>query len=292
MKPIESLTPNATIRQALRWGEAQIKLGIGVSTANLDARCLMTHCLQVDNYSSLLLREAETLTPAASQQFSSAIAKRHSGVPIAYIIGWREFYGRRFKTSPAALIPRCETELLVETALHHIPADGAANVLDLGTGCGAIAVSVAKHRPNASVYATDCEAAVLQLAKQNAAHYRANNVTFLQADWYEGVPASLKFDVIVSNPPYIAADDPHLGQGDVRFEPKVALVGGRDGLDALSQIARHAPQHLKRGGVIMMENGHNQALEVAGRLADAGFCGIQQLPDLAGYARLNLGFLP
>jgi len=208
------------------------------------------------------------------------------GEPIAYLVGQREFYGLTFAVTRDVLIPRPETELLVELALERLPQNGA--VLDLGTGSGAVAVALAHGRPDAQVTAVDVSAAALALARRNAAlnHVR---VQFLQGDWYLALGAQDvgQFDLIVANPPYIVAGDPHLKQGDLRFEPIGALTDHGDGLSALRTIVAGAPARLKSGGWLLMEHGYDQAAAVRELLTAQGFCEVQSWRDLAGIERVS-----
>ncbi len=298
MKPTESpvlkfsTSTTPTIQQAI--AEAVIRLekcGLGYDNATVDARTLLLYGLGASDFSSLIINRDEIISEVLYDKFCKAIRKRESGMPIAYIIGYREFYGRRFKTTPVALIPRCETELLVDLTLQFVPEQKPMRVLDLGTGCGAIAISIALERPSASLVATDCEASTLALAKKNATAHSVNNIAFYQADWFSGVPFQ-PFDLIVSNPPYIPEDDEHLNKGDCRFEPKIALASGKDGLTAFEHIIQNASAYLKRGGVLMVENGYNQSKEVIHLMAKAGFCGGFHVNDLMGHERVGISFLP
>ena len=216
------------------------------------------------------------------------LERRLGGEPIAYLLGEREFYGLTFKVSPATLIPRPETELLVELALQRIPQLGARRVLDLGTGSGAIALSIAHARPNAEVVAVDASAAALEVAQFNTQQLALGNVRLLQSDWYAALHGE-RFDMIVSNPPYIAAGDAHLAQGDVRFEPSSALVSGTDGLDDIRRICAQAKAHLKSKGWLLFEHGYDQAAPVRALLRQAGFAEVFSARDLAGIERVSGG---
>jgi len=219
------------------------------------------------------------------------LQRRLSGEPIAYILGQREFYGLEFTVSPAVLIPRPETELLVELALERIPTRQPTQVLDLGTGSGAIAVTLAKLRPQALVTAVDVSPDALAIARHNAERLGISNVRFIASDWFQGLAAHDRFELIVANPPYIAEDDPHLQQGDVRFEPNSALQSGAEGLDAIRLIAREARRFLSPNGWLLFEHGFDQPGACADILASFGYANIHCQRDLAGQPRVSSGKL-
>ena len=252
-----------------------------------DARVLMRHALGVDD-AYLIAHADEPLSIAQSAAFAALVARRAAGEPVAYIVGTREFFSLEFRVTPAVLIPRPETELLVEIALERIDSAGACSVLDLGTGSGCVAIAIAHARLRARVVAVDASAAALAIAKENAARPAVSNLELLVSDWFSAL-AGERFDVIVANPPYVAAGDPHLQQGDLRYEPASALVGGSDGLDPLRAIIASAPQHLNRGGTLALEHGHNQAVRCRQLLAAAGFSEILSRTDLAGIERVTIG---
>ncbi|MDN5753936.1 MAG: peptide chain release factor N(5)-glutamine methyltransferase, partial [Nitrosospira sp.] len=226
--------------------------------------------------------------PEQAQTFRLMTARRSHGEPVAYLVGQREFYGLDFKVTPAVLIPRPETELLVELALARIPADRPCRILDLGTGSGAIAITIAKHRPLADITAVDFSAEAVAVARMNAGQLKARNVHITQADWFDGLGEE-KFDRIVSNPPYVAGGDPHLTQGDLRFEPRAALTTGGDGLDCIRFIIASAASHLVAGGVLLLEHGYDQAEACSQLLNDTGFGDVFSRPDLAGIMRVSGG---
>ena len=251
----------------------------------------------------LLAHDTDLIAPKAAAQFLTLAAQRRQGKPMAHLVGHREFMGHRLSVSADVLIPRPETELLVEMALQSLkdyavrslPSPATANgagcsLLDLGTGSGAVAISVALACPTARVVATDLSETALVLAQKNAQQLEAR-IQFWQGNWYEALPAEGRFDVIVSNPPYIAHNDPHLAQGDLRFEPVGALTDGADGLTALRQIIIGAPQHLTVGGWLWLEHGYGQGEEVAQLLLKAGFNAVQTKQDLAGLPRITGGSL-
>lgn len=269
----------ATIAQAL----AASALDAG------EARVLMRHALGVDA-AYLIAHGDEALTSAHSIAFDALVARRAAGEPVAYITGVREFFSLEFAVTPAVLIPRPETELLVEWALEKILPSAQARVLDLGTGSGSIAISIAHERPRAQVAAVDCSDAALALASANARRHRLANVAFTSSDWFSAL-AGRRFDCIVANPPYIAAGDAHLARGDLRFEPAAALASGSDGLDAIRLIVAAAPQYLSAGGWIAFEHGYDQAQRCRRLLQDARFTQVFSRADLAGIERISGGRL-
>lgn len=280
----------ATVAGLLDDATARIAAALGLAQrdARLDARVLAAHVLGVDA-AWLIAHDTDPLTDAHVAAFESLVSRRLEGVPIAYLVGAREFYGRPFQVSPAVLIPRPDTELLVERALAHIPADQAVEILDLGTGSGCIAITLALERPLARVTAADRSAAALAVAQRNADILNAR-VEFLASDWFAAL-AGRRFDLIVSNPPYVAAADPHLAHGDVRFEPLTALAAGHDGLDDLRRLTRAACAHLKPGGTLLLEHGYNQADRVQTLLREGGIRHPQSWADLSGILRVSGGKL-
>lgn len=254
----------------------------------LDNRVLLCHALSV-NRIALITQSERVLTEAESQRFAALVQRRLDGEPIAYIVGQREFFGLPFEVNEAVLIPRPDTELLVELTVDRVPPQG--RVLDMGTGSGAIAVSVAHTRKDADVTALDVSAAALDVAQRNAAANGAR-VNFLQSDWYAALHGAATFDVIASNPPYIASGDRHLSEGDLRFEPVGALTDHADGLSALRIIIGGAPQHLKSQGWLLMEHGYDQSAAVRALLTEAGYTEVQSWQDLAGIERVTGGRRP
>jgi release factor glutamine methyltransferase len=253
----------------------------------LETRILLCEALGLTRV-QLITRSELVPDEAGRARLAQLLARRLAGEPIAYITGSREFYGLEFAVTPAVLIPRPETELLVELACERLPQ--GASVLDLGTGSGAIAVAIAHVRPDARVTALDASAAALEVARGNAQRHGAQ-VTFLQSDWYASL-APQRFDLIVSNPPYIVAGDAHLSQGDLRFEPVDALTDHADGLDALRAIINGAPGFLAPGGWLLMEHGYDQAAAVRALLNAKGYAQTQSWRDLAGIERASGGRLP
>ncbi|MFK3940839.1 peptide chain release factor N(5)-glutamine methyltransferase [Pseudomonas monteilii] len=258
-------------------------------TERLDAELLLAHALGKSR--SYLHTWPERIVPSeAAQAFADYLARRRAGEPIAYILGQQGFWKLDLEVAPHTLIPRPETELLVEAALQRLPA-GPARVLDLGTGTGAIALALASERPVWQVMAVDRVEAAVALAERNRQRLRLDNVHILASHWFEAL-ADQRFDVILSNPPYIASADPHLAAGDVRFEPSSALVAGPDGLDDLRTIITQAPAHLSPGGWLLLEHGFDQAEAVRELLVRQGFGDVASVADLAGHPRISLGRLP
>jgi release factor glutamine methyltransferase len=222
-----------------------------------------------------------------AERYASFLERRRSGEPVAYILGHQGFWSLDLEVAPHTLIPRPDTELLVETALQLAPAT-PQRVLDLGTGSGAIALALASERGGWQVIGVDRIAEAVALAERNRQRLKLGNAEFRQSSWFDGL-AGERFDLILSNPPYIAADDCHLGEGDVRFEPLSALVAGVDGLDDIRQIIAQAPRHLQAGGWLLLEHGYDQAEAVRELLAAAGFTAVDSRRDLGGHQRISLG---
>ncbi len=253
----------------------------------LEAQLLLEQLLDV-NHAWLITHADHEVSSDLQQQFEALIQRRITGEPIAHILGGREFYGLPFKVTPDTLIPRPDTETLVDAALAKIPPSEVTNILDLGTGSGAIALAIAKHRLNAKITAVDASEAALIVTQENLQALNIHNVALVLSNWFCAL-GNQYFDVIVSNPPYIEQDDAHLSQGDLRFEPLSALASGEDGLDDIRQITQAASAHLKPHGWLMFEHGYRQASSVATLLASAHFCNIETLKDLGGNDRVTLG---
>lgn len=266
--------------------ELATRLGLSAREARLEAQVLAAYALGV-NRAWLIAHGDESLGPAAMGRLDSLLQRRLAGEPVAYLLGWREFYGRDFRVTPDVLIPRPETELLVEAALARLPGDGAATVLDLGTGSGCIAISLALVRPRCRVTALDVSPAALAVARDNGVRLGAA-VEFLQSDWF-AVLDGRRFDLIVTNPPYVAEADPHLTQGDLPREPYRALAAGPDGLDALRIIASGAAAHLAPGGWLLAEHGWDQGEVCRSLFAAVGLEQVLTLTDLAGRDRVCIG---
>lgn len=266
----------------------------GKSLPASEARLLLGHVLDRP-VAWLIAHDDEVLEEEALLRFASLVARRKGGEPVAYLVGYREFYGREFAVSPDVLIPRPETEMLIDLALARKvgaggTAKGATRILDLGAGSGCIAITLALEIPSAQVSAVDASDAALRVARKNAERLGAS-LHLLQGDWFDKL-AGERFDLIVANPPYVAAGDPHLASGDLRYEPGLALASGADGLDAIRRIAAAAPQHLVPGGQLWLEHGYDQADAVHELLAAAGLRDIEQHRDVAGIVRVSGGRLP
>lgn len=282
-KPHDSMTPAELIAQsALPMNEA---------------RALLAHVCQ-QSRTWLIAHADEALTPTIAQVFQGLAQQRRQGVPMAYLLGTKEFYGRTFKVGPPVLIPRPETEILLEWSLNFIRSLSIAaqpTLLDLGTGSGVLAISLSLELPHARVFASDNSEDALVLAQLNAENLKVDqaSLSFATGNWYEAWPRSpnglADLRLIVSNPPYIAAQDPHLLQGDVRFEPIQALSDGQDGLSALRIIIAGASQYLAPGGALAVEHGYDQALAVRTLFEQAGFSQIEDIKDLAGINRVTCG---
>lgn len=253
----------------------------------LEARALLEAASGRDR-SWLVAHDDEPLPVAAVARFRRMVAARRDGRPLAYILGWREFRGRMFEVDPSVLVPRPETELLVDWALE-LP---GPRVLDLGTGSGAIAISVALERPAWTVTATDASAVALATARRNAGRLGASAIDWHEGDWWTAVPVASQYDLVLSNPPYIAAGDAHLAGDGLPFEPAMALVSGPTGLDAIRTIVAGALLRLAPHGWLLLEHGHDQAAEVAGLMRAAGFVDVAVRRDLAGLDRLCGGRRP
>ncbi len=270
-----------SIKQALLASRQKIE--------SIDAQMLLQHVLN-ENQVFLHTYPDWSLTSQQTQAFDQLVARRVTGEPVAYLVGERDFYDLTFKVTPAVLIPRPETELLVELALERVPVAQYCRVLDLGTGSGAIAIAIAKHRPLATVIAIDISIDAVAVASRNAKEIGVTNITIINGNWFD-VMTGVRFDLIVSNPPYVAEDDPHLKQGDLRFEPQLALAAKADGLACLREIAIAAPEHLNVGGWLLMEHGYDQAAACRQLMEEVGFIRPFSLPDLAGIMRVSGGQL-
>jgi len=259
--------------------------GLARPEAELLLRVLL-ECERAD----LITRAEETVDSARVTAARSWFARRRAGEPVAYITGRREFYGLSLRVTHEVLIPRPETERLVELALERIPRDSRMSVLELGTGCGAIAVALARERPGLSITATDFSEAALEVARGNARSHAAE-IRFARTDWFEGLVPG-RFDLVVSNPPYVAAGDPHLDRGDLRFEPRLALVGGEDGLACIRAIAARARNRIRPGGWLLLEHGYDQGDRSLALLRELGYEDIEDFEDLAGIPRVCAGRRP
>lgn len=278
-----------TLAQLVRSGSEQLRqaLHLDARDARLEIQLLLGHVLHADR-AYLISHSNDPCPEAALAAYRQGLARRLEGEPLAYILGCREFYGLLLDVSPAVLIPRPETETLVDEALARIAATGPAQVADLGTGSGAIALAIAAHRPNALVTAVDRSADALAVAEANARRLGLQNVHFLQSSWFDAL-TDRQFHLIASNPPYVADQDPHLLSGGLPFEPAGALKGGRDGLDCIRAIVKHAPAHLFTAGWLLIEHGYDQADACQALMQAQGLADVHSVPDLAGIPRITLG---
>lgn len=264
-----------TIADAMRWP----------GLAPVDARVLLQHVLGV-GHAYLIAHGEHVLTSVEMNAIQAMVNRRLRGEPVAYLVGRREFFGRDFAVTPAVLIPRPETELLVELALERAAGLVRPGILDLGTGSGCVAITLALERPDASLTAIDASEAALRVARANAQRLGAANVEFRTGHWFDPV-AEACFDLVVGNPPYVGSDDPHLAAGDVRFEPRGALASGTSGLDDIEHIITAAPRFLCSDGWLLLEHGWNQSEAVAELLDGAGFRDLFLARDLAGQPRVS-----
>lgn len=265
----------------------RLQEGLGLSSreARGEAELLLMHVLGISR-AQLIAHPEHAAAVSGNARYATLLQRRLEGEPIAYLLGRREFYGLEFEVSPAVLIPRPETELLVDLALQRLPPDTSGCVADIGTGSGCVAIAIARARPHLLVIASDCSAAALELASRNATRLGVRNLRLVQGDWLEAF-ASAQLRMLVSNPPYIRADDPHLPA--LRHEPKGALVAGADGLTAWRAIVRNASRCLAYQGWLLMEHGYDQAEACAALLRTHGFGAVFSAHDLAGHARVTGG---
>ncbi|MGM0913994.1 MAG: peptide chain release factor N(5)-glutamine methyltransferase [Pseudomonadota bacterium] len=286
--------PGGSVTLDALLAEAAVSLtAAGSPSARLDAEVLLCHVLGAERTWLYTWGDREA-DREATVRFRALLARRMAGEPVAYLTGEREFWGLTLATDPSTLIPRPDTETLVEAALALATAPGG-RLLDLGTGSGAIALAFASERPGWHVLGLDIRPEAVALARQNAARHALANATFGESDWFAalaGQDEDARFDLVVSNPPYIAADDPHLAEGDVRFEPRSALVAGGEGLSDLRHLAAAAREHLLPGGWLLLEHGFRQAAAVREALAAAGYVEVASRCDLAGHERISLGRQP
>jgi len=267
--------------------EAAAALAAVSDSALLDAEVLL--CLALNKQRSYLRAwPDQQLQPEHLAAFKALLEQRQKGIPIAYITGNREFWSRDFQVTPVVLIPRPDTELLIELSLNLIPANEPTKIIDLGTGSGIIAITLAAERPHAQISATDFSLAALQVARLNADKHNINNIQFYQSDWFTDIP-HMKFNLIISNPPYIAEDDRHLLQGDVRFEPQTALRSAEQGLRDIKIIANTARDYLEPCGHLLIEHGYDQQHQVQALLKDLHYDKVQTYTDLSGQPRVTYG---
>jgi release factor glutamine methyltransferase len=255
-----------------------------------EAKILLGHVLDRDR-GWLAAHGDAPLDPAHARAFDALVRRRSAGEPVAYLTGRREFFGLELEVTPDVLIPREETELLVELAVSWLAPNAAARVLDVGCGSGAVALAIARERPRASVLGVDVSTAAVELARRNGARLGIANATFVESDWFAAISPE-RFALIVANPPYVADHDPHLSEGDLRFEPRGALVAGDDGLDAVRAIVASASPHLASGAALALEHGYDQAASARALFSEAGFEGVVSARDLAGIERVTYGRWP
>jgi len=280
-----------TIHEALLEAQTALAQWAEANEAKLEAQLLMQHVLNV-NRAWLIAHANDALPPDAHAGFELLLNRRLLGEPIAYILGYCEFYGLNLKTTSDTLIPRPDTETLVEAVLAKTLPSQTGKILDLGTGTGAVALAIASNRIKAQVTAVDASQAALNVAVENAKNLNISNIHFMLSDWFVALENHEKFDVIVSNPPYIEQSDAHLTQGDLRFEPMSALASGEDGLDDVRKIIEDCLVYLKPQGWLMLEHGYNQAEQVADLMAQIGLTYIETIKDLGGNHRVTMGKNP
>jgi release factor glutamine methyltransferase len=277
-----------TVASLLRDSSDQLR---AISTsATLDAEILLGHVLRKSRVQLYSSREGK-VDPKKAALFTNLVHRRMEGLPIAHLVGSREFWSLEFTVTPDTLVPRPETELLVECALSHIEPDRPADILDLGTGTGAIALAIARDRPNIHITASDLSEAALAVARYNAHTLNLKQVKFRLGSWYKAV-AGQRFSTIVSNPPYVSEIELLVHDFELRHEPEIALHGGKDGLDSIRDIVRQAPEFLFPGGWLAIEHGYRQGSRVAELFSEAGFTSVFAYKDLQGHARVTEGKLP
>ncbi|MGF6419372.1 release factor glutamine methyltransferase [Stenotrophomonas sp. AN71] len=283
-----SVQTEPSLRQVVADASARLQ----GAEARHEAELLLLHVLDCPR-SWLFAHATDPLAASDQAAFETLLARRVAGEPVAYLTGRRGFWTLDLEVDPATLIPRPETELLVELALDRLPLDRALQLADLGTGSGAIALALASERPQAQVLATDASTGALKVAARNAVRHELRNVRFAEGghDWYAPLQGA-RFDLIASNPPYIASDDPHLAQGDLRFEPATALASGPDGLDDIRRIVDGGQAHLLPGGWLLIEHGWDQGEAIRALFDAAGFAEVQTAQDLEQRDRITLGRRP
>ena len=275
----------STVSEALDWATKQLSES---DDARLDSQVLLAYALNVSR-TWLFTWPDKALDGATLTAFNALIEERKSGTPIAYITGYRDFWSLRLKVTPDTLIPRADTELLVETALTLKNVEKPCDVIDLGTGTGAIALSLANECPSWRITATDINPKTLAVAKENATTLELA-VSFKESAWFDAI--NDRYDIVISNPPYIESDDPHLQQGDLRFEPAGALASGQDGLDDIRRLVQQALKHLKKDGYLLLEHGYQQAEAVRSLMKEAGYIEIETHQDIEDRDRVTLGKIP
>lgn len=273
------------IHQALQYGDQQ--LNESSPSAALDAQVLLSHVLQC-NSAYLFTWPEKNLNTEQLKRFQSLIQQRHQGTPVAHLTGQREFWSLDLSVNDSTLIPRPETETLVEFILEKFNDKEDLKLLDMGTGTGAIAIALATEKPQWNITACDISERAIQLAEKNSTRHQTRNIKFIQSDWFDDIKDN-NFDIIVSNPPYIASDDAHLSQGDVRFEPKSALTSGRTGMDDIEHLCLHAKQHLLKNGYLIVEHGYDQKIAVSECFTKNNYIEVEHRQDLSDHTRMTAG---
>ncbi len=273
------------IQQALQ--QASQNLSDSSPSATLDAQILLSHVLQC-NTAHLLAWPEKKLHKSQLSNYQQLIKQRRQGRPVAHLTGSREFWSLNFSVNNSTLIPRPETETLIEFILKKFGDKKNLKLLDMGTGTGAIAIALATEKPDWKIFASEVSADALKLASDNSNHHQTNKISFIQSDWFTNIKHK-DFDIIVSNPPYITNNDPHLLAGDVRYEPKSALASGKNGMADIEHLCLHAKNHLTASGCLIIEHGYNQKQLVAECFTKNGFTQIEQKQDLAGHDRMTAG---
>jgi release factor glutamine methyltransferase len=273
------------IQQALQ--QASQTLADSSPSATLDAQVLLSYVLQ-RNSAHLLAWPEKDLSKEQQSHYQQLLHQRQRGVPVAYLTGSREFWSLNFSVNNSTLIPRPETETLVEYILTNFNKDDNLTMLDMGTGSGAIAIAIASEKPGWKITASDISEQALQMARQNSQFHQTDNITFINSNWFENIKQN-DFDIIVSNPPYIAQNDAHLKQGDVRFEPATALSSGKRGMDDIEHLCLQAQGYLRKEGWLIIEHGYDQQQLVADCFVKNRFIEIQQRQDLSGHTRMTAG---
>ncbi len=264
--------------------EARAQLTAQFDTARIDAELLLVHVLG-QSRSYLYAWPEQVLDAQTVARYTELLARREAGEPLAYLIGEREFWSLRLRVTPDTLIPRPDTETLVEAALALIPPTAEVDIADLGTGTGAIAIALSSERPHCRVTATDCSRAALEVARENARRLGLHNIIFRHGSWCEALEPACRYALIAANPPYVVDTDPHLSRGDVRHEPRSALAAGPEGLDDLRQLITCAHQHLCPGGHLVLEHGCDQGVAVAHLLIGQGYQGVRLHHDAGARPR-------
>jgi release factor glutamine methyltransferase len=272
-----------TIRELLKAAQSELTFS---DTARLDAELLLCHVINTQR-AWVYSRPEQEIPQQQVEAYHSLVKRRSTGYPIAYLTGHKEFWSTELSVNEHTLIPRPETERLVECALEKIPAGKILNIIDLGTGSGTIAIAIAKERPQCRIIATDINGKALEIAAANAKSHGLENISFVKSDWFSTIERR-DFDIIVSNPPYIRCDDKHLQQGDVRFEPVDALKAGCDGLQYIRETIDQAPYYLIKNGWLLLEHGYDQGYDVRTYLTSSCYTDVTTCHDYAGNERITL----